>query len=106
VLSLKPWIRIAHCQVSVTQHIPLLLPAGNSSYIARKASANYRTAVARENAFGWYPGACGTAYNYLCEMPETVWPCPATPPAPPAREPGGCEWLWILTSFPLDSWHC
>jgi hypothetical protein len=91
---------LAHCRIPsmllnkkcCIRHHVSLLPAGNSSYIARKASANYRTSVTRENAFGWYPNPCTTSTYYMCEMPENVWPCPATPPAPPARTPGSCEW--------------
>ena len=64
----------------------------NSTYLARKTPAFYNSTPANETKFGWYPEPCTTSLKYICELPETIYPCPAQPPKPPAREPGSCGW--------------
>ena len=35
------------------------------------------------STYGYYPQACTTANTYICEVPQSTWRCPPSPPAPP-----------------------
>jgi hypothetical protein len=46
----------------------------------------------RPARYGYDAKACTTAYDYICEVPQTKYTCVDSPPAPPPIEPT-CECL-------------
>jgi hypothetical protein len=63
--------------------------AGNfSEYLqAQVNNAQFYSTTAGRNKFGWYPTACTTNYDYICEVPFTSLRCTAPPPVPPPYPP-------------------
>ncbi len=79
---------------------PLTYAGGYSEYLqAQVNSAQYYSSTPGQNKFGWYPAACTTAYDYICEVPHTSLRCNAPPPVPPPSPPTNlCEAMLCCAS--------
>jgi hypothetical protein len=69
-----------------------------NDYVAMKNLSNYNTTASPERVHGWWPSACSTAWNYICEVPTASYQCPPSPPQSPAPPPDiyACEQLTRL----------
>jgi hypothetical protein len=41
------------------------------------------TTGSSNSTYGYYPQVCSTSNQYICEVPQSNWRCPPSPPAPP-----------------------
>jgi hypothetical protein len=55
-----------------------------NDYVGMKNLSNYNTTASSARVYGWWPGACTTAYSYICEVPMASYQCPPSPPQSPA----------------------